>query len=64
MFDTPDNYDIWSANEQRKDAALSRLPICAICDNPIQDERTFCYNGVWICQGCINENMEEVPYDE
>lgn len=60
----PDNYDIWSANEQRKDAALSRLPICSICDNPIQDERAFCYNGVWICKCCINENMEEVPYDE
>ena len=64
MFDVPDNFDIWNAHDVAASMRLERLPKCSICDNHIQDETAFCHNGVWICQSCINENMEEVPDDE
>ena len=34
--------------------ALSRLPVCADCDNRIQDETAYYINGEWICHDCMS----------
>lgn len=39
----------WDAEQQRE---LGRLPVCADCGNPIQEETAFEYNGELFCEDC------------
>ena len=43
--------------EQNKQ--LARLPVCAYCDEPIQDE--FCYeiNGEYYCEDCLDMHFRK-----
>lgn len=52
----PDNYDAWSKKEREEYLELSKLPLCAECGEPIQDD--YCYeleNGL-ICEDCMENN--------
>lgn len=44
------------ALDGEQQSGLDRLPVCAYCGEPIQDE--FCYeiNGELICEECLNAN--------
>ncbi len=48
------------ADYERYDAEFSRwldsLPRCSECDNPIQDEECYEFNGELICKKCLNDN--------
>ena len=60
MFYTDDpiaDFNRWEAEQEKK---LERLPVCADCDNPIQDETAFYINGEWICADCIEAYRREV----
>jgi formylmethanofuran dehydrogenase subunit E len=35
---------------------LKKLPTCTECDEPIQDEECFEFNGDLICPGCLAQN--------
>ena len=60
----PDNYDLWLDHEIRTETLLQRRPICSICEEHIQEEMAFEYDGHWICIDCIKTNWKEVPVDE
>jgi formylmethanofuran dehydrogenase subunit E len=47
----------WDAQQQNE---LKKLPVCADCDNPIQDESAFYINGEWICEDCMEAYRMEV----
>lgn len=60
MFYTDDpalDFEMYDADQNRK---LERLPVCADCDNPIQDERAYYYNGEWICEDCMSTYLVNV----
>lgn len=43
-----------------QDELLKSLPICADCDEPIQDETAYYINGEWICRRCMEAYEREV----
>lgn len=47
------DYERYSAEQE---AALNKLPRCSECDEPIQDEYCFEFNGEYICEHCLKEN--------
>lgn len=51
----PDNYSQWEAHERKKEAWLAERPVCADCDNPIQDDHCFEINGEYICPTCMED---------
>lgn len=60
MFYTDDpiaDFNRWEAEQEKQ---LERLPVCADCDNPIQDETAFYINGEWICEDCMDAYRREV----
>ena len=54
------DFDRWDAEQQK---ALEELPVCADCDNPIQDESAFYINGDWICEDCMDAYRRDVLID-
>lgn len=51
----PDNYDIWAANEARKEAALADCYVCDECKHPIQDDSHYEINGDFLCAKCVDK---------
>ena len=47
-------------HQAAQDRQLAQLPICADCDNPIQDETAYYINGEWICRDCMSSYEREV----
>ena len=39
---------------------LKKLPVCADCDEPIQDETAYYINGEWICMDCMSSYERDV----
>lgn len=54
----PDAYDMWEANESRKEAWLNRQPICSHCRKRIQDERLWDIEGELYHKECAEELYE------
>jgi len=52
-----DDFNRWDAEQNRK---LERLPICADCENHIQDEEAYYRKGKWICECCMDACKREV----
>lgn len=44
------DFERYDAEQQRK---LDRLPKCAYCGEPIQDEYVFVINGKCLCEECL-----------
>ena len=58
MSDDPlRDYDRYEAEQEKR---LSKLPHCADCDEPIQDETAYYINGEWICEDCMDTYRQEV----
>ena len=55
-----DNYDLWERHDAAQNRQLEALPICADCDNHIQDEQAYYINGEWICPDCMSTYLREV----
>lgn len=51
------DFHAWDAEQARQ---LERLPMCADCDNHIQDENAYYINGEWICEHCMSSYRREV----
>lgn len=56
----PDNYSQWEAHERQHEAWLARRPVCADCENHIQDETAYYINGEWICEDCMDSYRQVV----
>ena len=52
----PDYHDLWRAHEREREKELERLPVCCECDEPIQEETCFQFNGELVCEKCLREN--------
>lgn len=52
------------ADFERYDADLNKQleqrPVCADCDQHIQDDRAYYINGEWICKDCMSSYEREV----
>ena len=51
------DFDRWDTYQTKQ---LEDLPVCADCDEPIQDETAFYINGEWICENCMDSYRREV----
>ena len=48
------------ANHDRDQAKrLADLPVCDICDQPIQDDHFYLINGDNVCPECLNDHFRK-----
>ena len=51
----------------RQEEQLSHLPICEVCQEPIQDEMAFNFGNEWVHRECIEgyfiDEYKSVPND-
>ena len=59
----PDNYDLWEQHEARQARELERLPICADCGEPIQDDHFYLINDDAICPNCLESGYRKEVED-
>jgi hypothetical protein len=52
----PDNYDLWEAHQREQDKLLERLPKCADCGEPIQDDDYYEFDCYFYCWDCVCDN--------
>lgn len=52
----PDYHDLWRAHEREQAKELERLPVCYECDEPIQDEVCYEFDGELLCLECLKDN--------
>lgn len=61
-------YERWLRNENRKEARLSKCPICAMCEEPIQEEYGYRLDGELYCWNCaldwLHGQEEYIDIDE
>lgn len=58
----PDNYDQWEAHEREQAQRLAKLPVCDICDDPIQDDFYYEISGENICEHCLDQFFRKEVY--
>lgn len=56
----PDNYSLWEAHDTDQERQLSKLPECADCGEPIQQDTAVYMGGVWYCDSCIDAYRRDV----
>ena len=49
----------FAAYDNEQESWLDRLPKCAECGEPIQQEFAVRINGEWLCDNCLDANREE-----
>lgn len=49
-----DNYDLWAAHDAEQERMLDKLPKCANCGEPIQDDHGYYLECGVICESCLN----------
>lgn len=47
-------------HDRGRNRRLARLPVCADCDNHIQEETAYYINGEWVCKDCMSSYEREV----
>ena len=50
----PDSYDVWAYHDAQQEKALAERPVCADCDQHIQEEFAFYRHGEWLCESCVD----------
>lgn len=55
----PDNYDLWSAYQNKIEAELEKFPKCTECGEPIVDDDCYEFDGDLICLECLNANHKK-----
>jgi transposase-like protein len=46
--------------DDEMNSRLEQRPVCADCDEHIQDEFAYYINGEWICKDCMSSYEREV----
>ena len=57
-FRNGDPLDDFNRMDREQQKWEDSLPVCDICDKPIQDERYFQKDGENICQQCLEHFMK------
>lgn len=55
----PDNYDLFKRHDAELQAQLDKLPVCSECDEPIQSDACYEFDGGLICEGCLENNHKK-----
>ena len=62
-----DNYDIWLADDLEKERWRESKPVCAFCEEHIQDEHKYVIpkltGEVVLCESCAEQYAEELAED-
>jgi formylmethanofuran dehydrogenase subunit E len=59
----PDLLDLARRREDEIEKALARLPVCCECNEPIQDDTCFEFDGEFICPRCLTQNHRKFVDD-
>lgn len=51
----PDYNDLFNKHQAQQDRELEQLPICYECDEHIQTDECYEFNGELICPGCLKQ---------
>ena len=51
----PDSYDLWEAHDRKQAKRIAELPVCDVCDDPIDDDFYYEINGENICEHCMDQ---------
>lgn len=60
MYWTDDPLMDFHRYDAEQNRRLQQLPVCADCEEHIQDERAYYINGEWICKNCMDSYLREV----
>jgi formylmethanofuran dehydrogenase subunit E len=63
MYYIRDNYDMWEQHDREEQAKLDELPVCEICQEPIQQEKAIYYNDQYCCEECEREFWQNIRED-
>ena len=55
-----DNYSLWERHDREAERWLSKRPVCYECDNHIQDDWLFEFDGELICGDCLMLNHQKL----
>ncbi len=59
-----DNYDIWLAEDIRRERWRESRPVCDFCGDHIQDEHVYAVESlsgtVYLCESCAEEYADEL----
>lgn len=55
----PDNYDQFEARERRAQQWMESLPVCAHCEQPIQQDDAVYIDGKWYCDDCLDSFLRK-----
>lgn len=50
------DFELWDAEQEK---SIIKLPKCCECDEPIQDDYCYQFDGELICENCLKENHRE-----
>ena len=50
-------------HDEEQESNLLRLPVCYICENPIQDEYMYLINDEPVCKSCLDEHYRKLVDD-
>ena len=51
------DFERWDAYQTKQ---LEKRPVCRDCDEHIQEDTAYYYNGEWICKDCMSSYEREV----
>lgn len=55
----PDNYDMWVKHDAEQARELERLPVCADCGEPVQEDYYYEINDEVICPDCLESGYRK-----
>ena len=60
---TGDPYSDFLAHDREQEAQLAKLPECADCGHPVQDDHFYLINAEVICPDCLESNYRKETDD-
>lgn len=63
MYYSDDPVRDFMMHDAKQTRWLKKLPVCAECGEPIQDEHCYEINGELICEDCLNTNHKKRTED-
>lgn len=60
IFRTGDPLTDFARREAEQEAWLKKRPVCADCEQHIQEEWAYYINGEWICEDCMDSYRQVV----
>ena len=63
MFYSDDPVKDFEAYDREQSKRLENLPVCADCDNPVQDDHYYLINDEVICPHCLEAGYRKETED-